>query len=306
AKTPWPTVPGSFSFNIDPGPTKQWMRLNQSPQNKQAFGRRLAEELYDLRQDPDQLTNLLAADDVSVAIEGRRRALAVNLSDGLRESGDPRFAEPHHATFEIQGWTIHLHDSLLADSAEVTNRMLALLHIQLERVVDVVPTRALAQIRQIPIWINPPYEGKRPTAEYHTEAEWLKDHGRNPSMVRSVEITNVKIFPFEDRRMPYLLLHELAHGYHDRILPGGYRNENVREAYHRARESGSYDEVPRFNGNRTIKDKAYGMANPMEYFAESTEAYFGRNDFFPFNREELKQHDPGMHDLVQELWGASP
>jgi dipeptidyl-peptidase-4 len=40
----------------------------------------------------------------------------------------------------------------------------------------------------------------------------------------------------------------------------------------------------------------------MEYFAEATEAYFGKNDFFPFNREELKAHDPLMHDLVGKLW----
>ena len=109
-------------------------------------------------------------------------------------------------------------------------------------------------------------------------------------------------FPFENRRMPYLLLHELAHGYHHRVIKDGYANAEIRTAYERARDSGSYDDVPRFNGNETVRDKAYGMSNPMEYFAESTEAYFGKNDFFPFNREELVKHDPGMHDLIRKLW----
>ncbi len=43
----------------------------------------------------------------------------------------------------------------------------------------------------------------------------------------------------------------------------------------------------------------------MEYFAETTEAYFSRNDFFPFTRQELLRHDPEMHDLLEKLWGVS-
>jgi hypothetical protein len=30
----------------------------------------------------------------------------------------------------------------------------------------------------------------------------------------------------------------------------------------------------------------------LKYFADLTEAYFGKNDFFPFNREDLKKYDP--------------
>jgi dipeptidyl-peptidase-4 len=41
-----------------------------------------------------------------------------------------------------------------------------------------------------------------------------------------------------------------------------------------------------------------------EYFAETTEAFFSRNDFFPFTRDELRRHDPAMHDLLARLWGA--
>jgi len=52
-------------------------------------------------------------------------------------------------------------------------------------------------------------------------------------------------------------------------------------------------------------ERAYAMTNPMEYFAESTEAFFSHNDFFPFDRAELKQHDPGMEHLLIGLWGAT-
>jgi hypothetical protein len=40
----------------------------------------------------------------------------------------------------------------------------------------------------------------------------------------------------------------------------------------------------------------------MEYFAESSEAFFGKNDFYPFVRSELKQHDPEMFELLKTLW----
>jgi len=50
------------------------------------------------------------------------------------------------------------------------------------------------------------------------------------------------------------------------------------------------------------------VTNPQEYFAETTEAYFSRNDFFPFTRAELEKHDPGMFKLLGQIWAtpASP
>jgi len=65
--------------------------------------------------------------------------------------------------------------------------------------------------------------------------------------------------------------------------------------------------VERWHGvpDRNTFEVAYGMNNPMEYFAETTEAYFSRNDFFPFVKSELKKHDPEMFDLLTELWGVS-
>jgi hypothetical protein len=46
------------------------------------------------------------------------------------------------------------------------------------------------------------------------------------------------------------------------------------------------------------------MTNHKEYFSETTEAYFGTNDIFPFVRAELKKHDPAMYALLEEVWGV--
>ncbi|MBM3832868.1 MAG: hypothetical protein FJ403_06265 [Verrucomicrobia bacterium] len=45
-------------------------------------------------------------------------------------------------------------------------------------------------------------------------------------------------------------------------------------------------------------------ASPMEYFAENTEAFFSRNDCFPFARAELKRHDPEMEELAK-VWSVT-
>ena len=49
--------------------------------------------------------------------------------------------------------------------------------------------------------------------------------------------------------------------------------------------------------------KAYAATNYKEYFADLTEAYFGKNDFFPFTGADLKQYDPTGYQLMQEAWG---
>ena len=38
-------------------------------------------------------------------------------------------------------------------------------------------------------------------------------------------------------------------------------------------------------------------------FAEGTEAFLYRNDFFPFVRAELARHDPKLHELLAKIWG---
>ena len=106
--------------------------------------------------------------------------------------------------------------------------------------------------------------------------------------------------------MPNFVLHELAHAYHFRFLPDGFANQEIAATYERAKASKSYDRVERHNGQGrdSTHEKAYAMTDPMEYFAETSEAFFSRNDFFPFTRDELQTHDPKMCALLKKLWGA--
>ena len=215
-------------------------------------------------------------------------------------------APANFQTNSIEGWRVLVNERLLAEDKAATEKALELLRGQLQEIVRVVPAPAVAKLREVPLWFSPEYPGVKPRAEYHPGAGWLRDNGRDPVMAKGVEFTDVKHFEAETKRMPNFTLHELAHGYHDRVLDGGFDHAEIKAAYGRAKASKSYDKVERWfgNGRASTKEKAYAMTNPMEYFAETTEAFFSRNDFFPFTREELKQHDPEMEKLLERLWGG--
>jgi uncharacterized sulfatase len=77
--------------DMDASPTKAWLILHQNePQWKwhfdRAFGKRPAEELYDLRKDPDQTLNVAA----EPAYAADKEKLAAQLMKRLKDSADPR------------------------------------------------------------------------------------------------------------------------------------------------------------------------------------------------------------------------
>jgi hypothetical protein len=208
-------------------------------------------------------------------------------------------------TRDISGWSVHISRDLLATNGEATSLALKLLTAQLEGIVRVVPPAAVADLRKVSLWISPEYPQTPPRAEYHPNADWLREHGRDPAMAKGIEFTNVRIFESETRRMPVFALHELAHAYHDRVLGNGHAG--IKAAYEEAKASGKYEKVERRDAQGRVSiARAYAMTNPQEYFAETTEAFFGTNDFFPFTRAELKQHDPAMFALLEKLWIPSP
>jgi hypothetical protein len=226
-------------------------------------------------------------------------AMAVLALPGLSQP------EPRSITRSVAGWTVMVNERLLAEQKAATDIALALLETQLKEIARVVPGPAVERLRMVRLWFSPEYADTPPRAEFHPDASWLTEHGRDPAMAKSVEFTNIRIFPAETRRMPNFALHELAHAYHHLIL--GDDNPEILSAYADAKAGGKYDRVERRDSEgRKRMDRAYALASPQEYFAESTEAYFSRNDFFPYNRSELEHHDPSMARLLAKLWNRRP
>jgi hypothetical protein len=221
------------------------------------------------------------------------RAAAVKRSDAATN------AKSHDERI-IEGWKVHV--STKVDAAAFA-KALPLLQAQLQEIVRVVPAKAVAELQKVPLWFNPEYPKVHPRAEYHPGADWLRENGRDPVMGKAVEFTNVRTFEAETRRMPNFALHELAHAYHNRTVRMSFGNLEIKNAYEKAKASGKYDHVERQDSEgRSHMDRAYAMTNPQEYFAECSEAFFSRNDFYPFTREELQTYDPEMFALLEKLW----
>jgi dipeptidyl-peptidase-4 len=202
-----------------------------------------------------------------------------------------------YETREILGWTIHVSEKLLEDKSKETATAMKLFEEQLQKIVDRVPPQVVKKLQKVPIWFSPVYPDSGPKGEYHPGKKWLLDNGRRPELHRCVEFTNVSIFPKEVKRMPMLALHELAHAYHDQYL--SFDTPEIIAAYKDARESGKYQKVKRHDGKEV---KSYALTNHKEYFAELSESYFGVNDFYPFNNQDLQDYDPLMYRVLTNAW----
>lgn len=200
---------------------------------------------------------------------------------------------------QIEGWTVLLDPELFEpDNKETSEAALTALANHLQRIKYIVPKERVAELQKLQIWMD--WKHELGNMQYHPGRGWLLANGYDPRLVKHVHIPRAKnlLDPGQWAKHPYVVLHELAHAYHDQVL--SFDHPEVIDVYKQMKEEGIYDEVLLYTGRKV---KHYGLTNHKEYFAESTEAYFGVNDFYPFVRAELKQYDPRMFDLMQKIWG---
>ncbi len=201
-----------------------------------------------------------------------------------------------YTTKTIQGWKIFVNNDLLTKDVDLSGKVMKLLKHQLYQVTRVVPAEPLKELQKVTIWVE--YDApKHACACYHPNRRWLIDNDFNPDKEASIEIANAKNFLTWTIAQPWMVMHELAHSYHHRVL--GYDNPEIKQAYKKAVESKKYDSVLHISGQ---SKRAYALNNEQEYFAECTEAFLGTNDFYPFVRSELQHHDPQMYELLKKLW----
>jgi len=203
---------------------------------------------------------------------------------------------------QIEGWKVQVSSGLLEKHSASCTAALKLLDHQLYLVRRVVPGAALRKLRRVTLWVewDTSKASGAPCMCYHPNPQWLADHGVLPGKAHCIELTHARNFLKWTIDQPAMLVHELAHAYHHRFLPGGFDNPEIRAAYESAKRSRRYSRVLRINGRI---GRAYAMTNVMEYFAEGSEALFGTCDFYPFVRSELKKHDPRGYSVLREAWG---
>ncbi len=208
-----------------------------------------------------------------------------------------------HTTRNVEGWNVRVDDRLLTGGgATLGERALKLLNARLTAITFVVPAPALAKLRTVTIQLDLNYGELRPM-QYHPSRGWLKEKGYSEALAKCVHIPSVEGFlaPFDIHRMPWVVLHELAHAYHDQVL--GFAEPRLVAAWENFRASGKYKSVLTSYG---AMREHYGLNNAKEFFAEMTESYLGSNDFYPFVAGELKQAEPEIFLLLAAIWGPLP
>lgn len=97
------------------------------------------------------------------------------------------------------------------------------------------------------------------------------------------------------------VLHELGHAHHKENWAEG--QEDIKAAWQNAIDKKLYVNVKDDKGK--VIPKAYALTNQLEYFAELTAIYFGKCNYAPFNRADLKKYDPVGYAMIQKMWGLS-
>ncbi len=228
---------------------------------------------------------------VVAACSGGTRSL---YADEAKHNYDPT---EQYEPRRVEGWKLLINKRFLADEQrELRVKTLRVLGEQLFQISRVVPAAALAKLRTISIWVELK-EPHHPCMCYHPDAKWLREHDMNPDKARGVEVANARNFNNWTLQQPWMVLHELAHGYHHQVLD--FDNAEIQACYDAAVHDKLYDSVLNVRGG---KSRHYALNNAKEYFAEMTEAYFGTNDFYPFVRAELQHVDPRMYALLEKVW----
>ncbi len=200
---------------------------------------------------------------------------------------------------DIEGWSVRVDDRLLAEpDAAVGARALKFLEAKLIELKVVVSAERVKDMQSVTIVLDLNC-GDLKSMQYHPSAGWLKAHGYPEDLAKCVHLPRAADLPTSRniREQPWFILHELAHAFHDQKL--SFDEPRIVAAYQKFKESGHGDATLLYNGKRV---KHYALTNQMEFFAEMTEAYFGCNDFFPFNRAELIEAEPELFQLLSDVW----
>ncbi len=222
--------------------------------------------------------------------------------------------------FSVRGFPVLIDKDLLdaPDGLEPTGGhqakpLLKQLDTTLLKISQLVSPTQFAELKKTKIWVSVERHrrinattseeadhGTQAIAVYRgSSAAELKSHSHNPDKAKSVEIFNAALF----RQAPAdlqltIVLHELAHAYHDKVLDPD--NPAIRDAYKKAMARGHYNVA---DARSATPGRAYAATNDHEYFAELTVAYLAKNDGFPQDRYVLAKVDPIGYALMQKIWG---
>lgn len=197
---------------------------------------------------------------------------------------------------DVAGWQVLLDTGYRLGSDDERRAFDAVLDEQVAR-LGRLPAEARERLRtSVKIYVSSGTYRKF-GAQHHPSGDWLEKNGYPREMAGHVEICNWREFTGLVKHQPFCLLHEMAHAFHH-LTPAA--DPLIRAAHAKAKDAGLYRQVTRGRGQALVE--AYALSTPHEYFAELSEAYFGENDFAPYDRGELAAYDAEGLRLIELVW----
>jgi len=232
----------------------------------------------------------------------------------------------HYDKVILGGWPCRIEPGCFPSDMDIPANGKNLLRTRFESDLEAasksLPFEAREKLKSsTPIWINKsqsfgpkvaPVKGR--AGCFHPGSKWLKRNGMNPAKCGGVEWYDAKHYLTDCDLWGTggLMLHELSHAWHCLHIEDGYDNEDIINVYKAAMDEGLYDCV-RVHGKQGPKCKAYACQDQMEYFAELSVAFLGteidedreHNKWYPFNRRQLREHDPRAYAMLCRMWGVT-
>lgn len=222
-----------------------------------------------------------------------------------------------YTTMSVEGFTLFVSDEAKSHDADVKykRKPLEVVEIELKGIVRVMPPKMLKILRTVKVfveWDDPESKPKNGGSGTVVARYWydagrgvgMAMSGRDPKKANNIEILCMRrlteLWQPGQKHDQIVILHELCHAVHSHLL--GNNNPLIKAAFQQAADRQLYESVKHESG-RTAK--AYASTNDHEYFAELSCSYLDKCAYFPFSREDLKDHDPVGYKLMEQVWGKN-
>jgi dipeptidyl-peptidase-4 len=197
----------------------------------------------------------------------------------------------------VSGWDVIVEDTIWLERPKLTREVLGLLDESLQRIARALPPAAVERLRAIPIYVTDTKSGRGGVAHVHTTAAWLIANGEDERKVFAVDVCDPERLEKYLSYQRWMILNDLSLAYLGRYFTAGEKIE-LWDLHKRALAEGKYGILPYMNEMR----RSWASSSPPAYFAEASEAYWGKNEAFPFDRKDLQEYDPKMYEFVERVW----
>jgi hypothetical protein len=217
-----------------------------------------------------------------------------------------RFPPRSYDETNIKSWKVFLERPMIERNPNLANQVCARLAHKLDELMVLFPPTAYQDFNGLTFFVmlggkgpdGKPINGlefclpNAPDVHPNVDFRWRRCivvHSA-PNYVRLTEFWALKA-----------LVHEMSHAHH--LLNWPENQPDIVRAWKNAMTRDLYRNVRDADGH--VLPKAYAVTNAKEYFAELSAMYFCGCNYYPFNRDQLRQYDPMGYAMVCKLWGVN-